>query len=64
MIRYISRGITLKPGDIIFTGTPQGVIQGKPKEQLRGSMSFLVIIHTAAGFDRRWVGHGKLDDDW
>jgi len=25
--------ITLKPGDIIFTGTPQGVIQGKPKDQ-------------------------------
>jgi 2-keto-4-pentenoate hydratase/2-oxohepta-3-ene-1,7-dioic acid hydratase in catechol pathway len=33
MISYISRVITLKPGDIIFTGTPQGVIQGKPKEQ-------------------------------
>src|ERR1700683_2818185 len=33
MIAYISRVITLKPGDIIFTGTPQGVIQGKPKEQ-------------------------------
>ncbi len=33
MIAYISRVITLKPGDIIFTGTPQGVIQGKPKDQ-------------------------------
>jgi 2-keto-4-pentenoate hydratase/2-oxohepta-3-ene-1,7-dioic acid hydratase in catechol pathway len=33
MISYISRVITLKPGDIIFTGTPQGVIQGKPKDQ-------------------------------
>ena len=32
-ISYISRIITLKPGDIIFTGTPQGVIQGKPKDQ-------------------------------
>ena len=32
-ISYISRVITLKPGDIIFTGTPEGVIQGKPKDQ-------------------------------
>lgn len=33
IISYISRYITLKPGDIIFTGTPEGVIAGKPKEQ-------------------------------
>ena len=33
MVSYISRIITLRPGDIIFTGTPEGVIQGKPKEQ-------------------------------
>ncbi len=28
---YSSRILTLNPGDIIFTGTPEGVIQGKPK---------------------------------
>jgi 2-keto-4-pentenoate hydratase/2-oxohepta-3-ene-1,7-dioic acid hydratase in catechol pathway len=33
MVSYISRYITLRPGDIIFTGTPEGVIQGKPKDQ-------------------------------
>ena len=33
IISYISRHITLKPGDIIFTGTPEGVIVGKPKDQ-------------------------------
>lgn len=33
MTSYISRVITLKPGGIIFTGTPQGVSQGKPKDQ-------------------------------
>ena len=33
MISYISQYITLKPGDIIFTGTPEGVIQGKPKDK-------------------------------
>jgi 2-keto-4-pentenoate hydratase/2-oxohepta-3-ene-1,7-dioic acid hydratase in catechol pathway len=33
MISYISKFITLKPGDIIFTGTPEGVTLGKPKEE-------------------------------
>jgi 2-keto-4-pentenoate hydratase/2-oxohepta-3-ene-1,7-dioic acid hydratase in catechol pathway len=33
MVSYISRHITLRPGDIVFTGTPEGVIQGKPKDQ-------------------------------
>jgi 2-keto-4-pentenoate hydratase/2-oxohepta-3-ene-1,7-dioic acid hydratase in catechol pathway len=33
VISYISQTITLKPGDIIFTGTPEGVIQGKPEAQ-------------------------------
>jgi 2-keto-4-pentenoate hydratase/2-oxohepta-3-ene-1,7-dioic acid hydratase in catechol pathway len=33
MISYISRYITLKPGDIIFTGTPEGVILGHPKDK-------------------------------
>ena len=33
IVSYISKVITLMPGDIIFTGTPEGVIQGKPAEQ-------------------------------
>lgn len=33
IISYISRYITLMPGDIIFTGTPEGVILGHPKEK-------------------------------
>jgi 2-keto-4-pentenoate hydratase/2-oxohepta-3-ene-1,7-dioic acid hydratase in catechol pathway len=33
MISYISRHLTLRPGDIIFTGTPQGVISGYPKDK-------------------------------
>jgi len=32
LVSYISRYMTLKPGDIIFTGTPSGVIAGKPKD--------------------------------
>lgn len=33
IISYISRHITLKPGDLIFTGTPEGVIFGAPEDQ-------------------------------
>jgi len=33
IISYFSRVITLKPGDIIFTGTPEGVIYGKSKDK-------------------------------
>lgn len=33
IISYCSRHITLKPGDIIYTGTPQGVILGYPKDK-------------------------------
>ncbi len=31
LISYTSRILTLRPGDVIFTGTPEGVIQGKPE---------------------------------
>ena len=33
IISYISRHLTLRPGDIIFTGTPEGVILGYPKDK-------------------------------
>jgi 2-keto-4-pentenoate hydratase/2-oxohepta-3-ene-1,7-dioic acid hydratase in catechol pathway len=33
LVSYCSRYMTLRPGDIIFTGTPEGVIAGKPKDQ-------------------------------
>lgn len=32
IISYISKYITLRPGDIIYTGTPEGVILGHPTE--------------------------------
>jgi 2-keto-4-pentenoate hydratase/2-oxohepta-3-ene-1,7-dioic acid hydratase in catechol pathway len=33
LIAYISKMWTLEPGDIIFSGTPNGVITGMPKEK-------------------------------
>lgn len=33
IISFVSKIMSLKPGDIVFTGTPQGVIMGKPKGQ-------------------------------
>ncbi len=33
IVSYASKFMTLKPGDIIFTGTPGGVILGMPKEK-------------------------------
>ena len=33
VISFISKIMTINPGDILFTGTPQGVIIGKPKDQ-------------------------------
>src|SRR5688572_17760022 len=33
LISFASRMMTIKPGDILFTGTPHGVIFGKPKAE-------------------------------
>lgn len=35
LIHYIAQTITLSPGDVILTGTPEGVIQGYPEDRRR-----------------------------
>lgn len=35
VIAYVSRYITLEPGDVLFTGTPEGVIFGYPEAEQR-----------------------------
>lgn len=47
LISYISRYMTLYPGDVIFTGTPEGVILGKPEAErqwLSSGETFTVAI--------------------
>jgi len=38
MMEYMSKFFTLEPGDIIFTGTPEGVGQVKPGDRLEGTL--------------------------
>ena len=33
LVSYSSKYFTLRPGDMIFTGTPEGVIAGYPKDE-------------------------------
>lgn len=33
LVSYASKHFTLRPGDLIFTGTPEGVISGYPKDK-------------------------------
>ncbi|TNJ59279.1 fumarylacetoacetate hydrolase family protein [Paenibacillus hemerocallicola] len=35
IVSYVSRHFTLQPGDVIMTGTPEGVIMGYPPEKQR-----------------------------
>ena len=35
IVSYISKCMTLDPGDVIFTGTPHGVIFGLPEKERR-----------------------------
>ena len=45
LIAYISTGMTLEPGDIIFTGTPSGVgVSRKPPEWLKAGDTVRIEI--------------------
>ena len=45
MIAYISKFITLKTGDIIFTGTPKGVGPVKIGDRLKGFIGEKEMFH-------------------
>ena len=49
LIHYISQGITLEPGDVIATGTPEGVgVFRKPPVLLKDGDVFEVAIEGLA----------------
>jgi fumarylpyruvate hydrolase len=38
VIAYLSRFVTLAPGDLIYSGTPSGVAALKPGDRVRGGV--------------------------
>jgi 2-keto-4-pentenoate hydratase/2-oxohepta-3-ene-1,7-dioic acid hydratase in catechol pathway len=46
IISYVSRFFTLKTGDLIFTGTPEGVAQVKPGDVLEGYLNQKKLLTT------------------
>ncbi|MFD1775268.1 fumarylacetoacetate hydrolase family protein [Paenibacillus rhizophilus] len=56
LVSYISRYMTLEPGDLIFTGTPEGVILGKPEGErtwLRSGDELAVTIEGLGTLENR-----------
>ena len=56
LVSYVSQYMTLKPGDIIFTGTPEGVISGKPEGQqvwLKAGDKLVTSIEKLGDLDSR-----------
>ena len=45
LIAYLSRFITLEPGDLIFTGTPAGVGPVQPGDVLEGRLEGKELLH-------------------
>lgn len=62
IIAYISRHMTLEPGDVILTGTPEGVVMGYPKDRqvyLRDGDEVTVEIEGLGRLTNRFVGAGR-----
>ncbi|MFN0226304.1 fumarylacetoacetate hydrolase family protein [Paenibacillus sp. KR2-11] len=58
IVSYISQHMTLKPGDIILTGTPQGVVLGLPESErvyLRDGDTVTVEIEKLGALTNRMV---------
>ena len=53
IVSHLSRLYVLKPGDLIFTGTPEGVGPVKPGDQLRAQVSGLEALEITIGENAR-----------
>lgn len=59
LVSFISRHIPLEPGDIIFTGTPEGVAQGRPdKPWLKPGDEVVVEVGPLGKLVNRMVAPG------
>lgn len=59
IVSYVSRHMTLVPGDVILTGTPEGVVLGYPKERrvyLRAGDVVTVEIEKLGELTNRMIG--------
>jgi 2-keto-4-pentenoate hydratase/2-oxohepta-3-ene-1,7-dioic acid hydratase in catechol pathway len=58
LVSYISRHMTLEPGDLILTGTPEGVVLGLPSDRrvyLQPGDSTTVEIDQLGSLTNRFV---------
>ena len=60
LIHYISQAITLEPGDVIATGTPEGVgVFRKPPVLLKDGDVFEVAIESLGALQNQFVAPPK-----
>lgn len=61
LVSYISRYVTLEPGDVIFTGTPEGVILGQPESERQWLKAGETVSVSIEGLGELItpIGHGK-----
>ena len=54
-VSYVSRYMTLKPGDLLFMGTPEGVVWGQPEAERRWLKPGDELVTEIAGLGRQRV---------
>lgn len=63
LVSYISRFVTLRPGDLIFTGTPEGVgIVRRPPVYLRPGQVLTTLIEGIGELVNRFVAEAPGDE--
>jgi 2-keto-4-pentenoate hydratase/2-oxohepta-3-ene-1,7-dioic acid hydratase in catechol pathway len=54
-VSYVSRYMTLKPGDLLFMGTPEGVVWGRPETERRWLKAGDELVTEIQGLGRQRV---------
>ena len=63
LVSYISQYMTLEPGDLISTGTPEGVILGKPQPRtwMKAGDTMTVEVGPLGRLTNALVDEGPLE---